>query len=338
MAVMAHRAASPPDRDPAGPGPVLMFPGQGSQHVGMGQSLLDASPAARLVFQLADEVLGWSVTDLCTKGPEQELTRTENLQPALFVVSMAALRALTSAVEPAPVAAMGHSLGEYAALVAAGAMDFSHALIAVRRRGEFMAEAVGEGEGGMAAVIGLQPEVVERICDDVAGDGGAVLSVANLNSPGQVVVSGHAEAIERTKAAFKEAGARGVIPLKVSAPFHCSLMRPAAERLEEVLGPIPISPPRFAVLSNVTGRPHGDPDSIRRLLVEQVIRPVRWIDCVRWTLDAGVDRFLEIGPGRVLAGLLRRIDRSVRCLGVCDPQTVADAGYFVQQIEEGDRG
>ncbi len=291
----------------------------------MGRELLEDSPAAQQVLDRAERVLGWPVAKLCTQGPEQELTLTERLQPALFTMSMASLAALRAAGAEPPLAAMGHSLGEYAALVAAEALTFEDALRAVAERGRLMGQALPAGQGGMAAVIGLEGDAVAEVCRAQVQQDGQVLSVANLNSPGQVVISGHTEAIDAAEPALRQAGAKGLIRLKVSAPFHCELMRPAADGLAEVLAGMPFSAPRFPVLSNVTGQPHQQAEDIRRLLIEQVVRPVRWTDCVRWSLDAGAARFLEIGPGKVLAGLLRRIDRRAKALGVADPQGVAAA-------------
>lgn len=327
---MADRAAAQADREPAGLRPALLFPGQGAQRVGMGRELLQASPAARSVFEQADAQLGWPLSRLCLEGPQEALTRTENLQPALYTVSIAAWRCLEpQLVGPAP-AAMGHSLGEYAALVAAGALSFADGLRAVAARGRAMAEAIEPGHGGMAAVIGLEAEVVQQVCAEVvaaaAPDG--VLALANHNSPGQLVVSGHLALIAQAEPRFAAAGAKGMVRLDVSAPFHCALMRPAAERLAAVLAELELSAPRIPVLSNVTGRPHGEPADIRRRLVEQVTEPVRWVDCVRWALAAGVDRYLEVGPGRVLAGLLKRIDRRARVHGVATAQQAAAARDF----------
>lgn len=322
---MADSAARQPEPDRAGPPTVWMFPGQGSQKVGMGRELLEHSPAARRILDRAERLLGWPVAQLCTQGPEQELTLTERLQPALFTISMASLAALQAAGAQPPLAAMGHSLGEYAALVAAEALSFEDALRAVAERGRLMGQALPAGQGGMAAVIGLEGEAVAEVCRAQVQQDGLVLAVANLNSPGQVVISGHTAAIDAAEPALRRAGAKGIIRLKVSAPFHCELMQPAADGLADLLAGISISAPRFPVLSNVTGQPHRAAEDIRRLLVEQVVRPVRWTACVRWSLEAGAARFLEIGPGKVLAGLLRRIDRRAKALGVGDPRGVAAA-------------
>ncbi len=299
---------------------VMMFPGQGSQHVGMGKSLWENNTIADEVFSRADEVLGWSVRELCANGPEARLTRTEFLQPAMFVLSVAIFDSYMGAGGQEPLAAMGHSLGEYAALVAAGALTFESALRVVAQRGSLMATAVPDGTGGMGAVIGLHESDVQRVCEQLLDDlpKGMVLEVANINCPGQVVVSGHVDAIDAARIPMRQAGAKGLIPLKVSAPFHCELMRPAALGLSEALSDVKIFEPRFPVLSCVTARPHQGPDSIRRLLVQQLVKPVRWTGCIQWALGLGGETFLEMGPGKVLAGLLRRIKPAAKTIGVAD--------------------
>lgn len=299
---------------------VLMFPGQGSQELGMGKSLWEKSSIAAEIFSRATEVLGWSVEALCADGPQDRLTRTELLQPALFVLSVAIFETYLDAGGPVPLFAMGHSLGEYAALVAARAMSFESGLRVVAQRGLLMASSVPEGTGGMAAVIGMDEQDVERVCLEVRSSlpEGQVLGLANLNCPGQVVISGHLDSLEAANKPMRNAGAKGLIPLKVSAPFHCELMKPAAKGLFEVLEDVEISEPAFAVLSNVTGKPHEDPRSLKSLLVQQLVKPVRWTDCVQHALDSGADVFLEMGPGRVLSGLLRRIEPAAKAICVAD--------------------
>lgn len=298
----------------------------------MGRGLAESSPAARRVFEAADEILAWPLSQLCSQGPEAELIQTENLQPALFVVSLAALRAAEDVCDLSPFAALGHSLGEYSALVAAGALRFEDGLRAVRARGEFMARAVPAGLGGMAAVIGLEADSILAVCQQTSKPD-STISLANFNSPGQAVVSGHLTAIARAEPLLKQAGARGLVRLKVSAPFHSALMRPAADQLAEVLADVPFSAPAYSVLCNVTGKPHTDPDSIRARLVEQVTSPVRWIDCVTWCLDQGADRFLELGSGKVLVGLLKRIERKARAQVITDLDDLARLGEFTTQEE-----
>jgi [acyl-carrier-protein] S-malonyltransferase len=308
---------SPSDREVA-----FLFPGQGSQIPGMGREYLSL-PASRRVFEEADDLLGWSVSGLCAGGSQEELACTWKVQPALLTVSIAALRVLQQRAPIRPFACLGHSLGEYSALVAAGALEFADALHCVQRRGEFMDAALPPRTGGMAAVLGLERTQVERACRQAAGEG--VLGVANYNAPGQVVVSGHQEAIERCQPLLRKAGTHRLVPLRVSSAFHSSLMSSAAERLREVLDAVTINPPRWTVLSNVTAEPHGGPESIRSLLVEQVTSPVRWEDCVRWVTDRGVRDFYELGPGEVLAGLNRRIDRSTRTRTAGTPPSAQQA-------------
>lgn len=294
----------------------LVFPGQGSQAVGMGKDLADRFPEARAALEEADQVLGFPLTRLCFEGPEEELRRTENTQPAILAVSIAALRALEARASLSPAMAAGHSLGEYSALVAAGAIAYPDALRAVRARGGFMQAAVPERVGAMAAVLGLDAAAVEQACAEAAQ--GEVVSPANLNGPDQTVISGHAGAVERAAALCKQRGARRVLPLPVSAPFHCSLMEPAAKRMAAVLERLPVAAPRFPVVSNATAEPNADPGRVRALLLEQITAPVRWSESVRRMIAAGVDRFVELGPGQVLAGLVRRISRDVRVVSVQD--------------------
>jgi [acyl-carrier-protein] S-malonyltransferase len=286
----------------------LVFPGQGSQTVGMGKDLAERFPEAQAALAEADAALGAPLARLCFEGPAEELRRTENTQPAILAVSIAAWRALAARMELAPAMAAGHSLGEYSALVAAGAIPYPDALRAVRARGGFMQAAVAEGVGTMAAVLGLAAEEVKRACADAAKDSDSlVVAAANLNGPDQTVISGHARAVERAGALCKERGAKRVLPLPVSAPFHCALMEPAAKRMAAVLELVPITPPRFPVVSNVTAAPNREAERIRPLLLEQITAPVRWNESVQAMVAAGVTRFLEIGPGQVLSGLIRRI-------------------------------
>jgi [acyl-carrier-protein] S-malonyltransferase len=264
---------------------------------------------ARRVFEEADDILGWSVSTLCRDGPEHELNRTEKVQPALLTLSVAIWRDLQEHVGLSPAVCLGHSAGEYAALVAGKAIEFAEALRCIARRGEFMAAAGANGIGGMAAVIGLPAERVEAICQQVRAN--EVLAVTNFNAPGQVVISGHNAALARAETALQSAGARRVVRLRVSVPCHCVLMQTASARLGEVLAGVQLSTPAVPVLSNVTAEPHRDPDSIRTKLAEQVTHPVRWEECVHWALKHGCRLFAELGPNGVLVGLVRRIDRSV---------------------------
>ncbi len=285
----------------------LLFPGQGSQYVGMGKELAERFPAAREVFREADEALGVELSRLCWEGPEADLSLTVNAQPAILVHSLAIWRLLQPAGLQIGVAA-GHSLGEFSAYVAAGVMEFADAVRSVRRRGELMLRADEERPGTMAAVLGLNDEEVVRVCRDAAHPGEDVVA-ANFNAPGQVVISGDREVVERAAELLAEAGARRVLPLNVSGAFHSPLMRVAEAGLHKQLAGVVFGPGAFPVVSNVTAAPVREPGAARRLLVEQLTSPVRWVACVRTMLDGGVRRFLELGPGNVLTGLLRRIER-----------------------------
>jgi [acyl-carrier-protein] S-malonyltransferase len=289
----------------------LLFPGQGSQEVGMGRDVATASPAARAVFDAADAALSLPLSRLCFEGPEEELRRTEIQQPAILATSVALLRALEERGPVAAACVAGHSLGEYTALVAAGALDFEDALRLVHARGRFMQEAVPEGRGAMAAVMGCGPEVVAEACQRAAAQTGRVVSPANYNGPAQTVISGDAAAVEVACARAREAGAKRTIPLDVSAPFHCALMAPAAEKLALELSRVRFAAPSAPVVANVTAAPCSDPAELPRLLERQVTAPVRFTEMIERMARDGVDRVLEIGPGRVLSGLVSRIDRGI---------------------------
>lgn len=292
------------------------FPGQGSQAVGMGRGVHDASAGARAVFQDASDTLGLDVARLCFEGPEAALQLTTNTQPAVLTVSVAAAAVLAErGVAPAIVA--GHSLGEYSALVVARALAFPDALRVVRHRGELMQEAVPVGTGAMAALLGLDLPVVEEICREAAE--GEVVEVANINSPAQVVVAGHKGAVERAVALAASRGGKRSVLLPVSAPFHCRLMAPAAERLAAVLAGVATAAPRVPVVRNVDAGVTTRAEEVVPFLVRQVTAPVRWTDCVRRMAGEGATIFLEVGPGRVLTGLLKRIDGSLTGYAVEDP-------------------
>ncbi len=289
----------------------LLFPGQGSQEVGMGRDVCEASPAARAVFEVADAVLGFALSRLCFEGPEEELRRTEIQQPALLATSIALLRALEEQAASAPSYVLGHSLGEYSALVAADALALEDGLELVHARGRFMQEAVPEGRGAMAAVLGIGVEPVAEACRQAAAQTGGVVSPANLNAPEQIVIAGDAAAVECASGLARAAGAKRTLLLPVSAPFHCALMRPAAEKLRAELARVRFRTPRVPVVTNVEAEPNRDPARIAALLEQQVTAPVRFVDCVRKLAGLGVTRVLEVGPGAVLSGLVARIERSI---------------------------
>jgi [acyl-carrier-protein] S-malonyltransferase len=298
----------------------FIFPGQGSQTVGMGKDLAESDANARALFQAADERLGFSLSSLIFEGPQETLTLTYNAQPALLTTSIALLEKVKEAGIAADYVA-GHSLGEYTALVAAGALSFADAVYAVRKRGEFMEEAVPAGEGTMAAVLGMDAAALEAVTNEVSAQGDPV-QLANLNCPGQIVISGSKAGVEKAGQLAKERGAKRVIPLEVSGPFHSSLMKPAAGKLQEVLNGIAIHDAKIPVIANVTAEPVVKKEEISRLLIEQLYSPVRWEQSVQTMIALGVDTFIEIGPGKVLSGLVKKIDRNVRVHAVNDLETL----------------
>jgi [acyl-carrier-protein] S-malonyltransferase len=302
----------------------LLFPGQGSQEVGMGRDVFEASPAARSTFEAADAALGFPLSRLCFEGPEQELRRTELQQPAILATSVAILRALEEITAVSPAYVAGHSLGEFTALVAAGALDFEDAVALVHARGRFMQEAVPDGKGAMAAIMGCGPDQVIAACQAAERASGGVAAPANYNSPRQVVISGNAATVELAGSEARKRGARRAVPLPVSAPFHCSLMEPAAEKLAGELGRVRFSDPRVPVVTNVEAEPNSDATRIAELLRRQVTAPVRFTESVQCLARLGVTRLLEVGPGRVLCGLVARIDRSFERLGASTMSEVAD--------------
>jgi len=283
----------------------FLFPGQGSQHAGMGKDLAENFPVARQVFEEANDALGVDLASLCFNGPEEDLKLTANTQPAILTTSIAALRVLETEIGIAPNCAAGHSLGEYSALVCAGALNFADAVRIVRQRGTFMQEAVPVGTGAMAAILGLDKETLERVCQDAAL--GQVVSPANFNSAGQVVIAGNTEAVDRAMNLAKEHGAKRALPLPVSAPFHCSLMIPAGERLADVLADIKVGDMTVPVITNVEATPNQDASRVCQLLVDQVSAPVLWEDTIACMINLEVERYIEIGPGKVLAGLVKRM-------------------------------
>jgi [acyl-carrier-protein] S-malonyltransferase len=296
----------------------FVFPGQGAQKVGMGKSLAQQFSECRHAFEEADAALGEPLSRLCFDGPEEQLLLTENTQPAILAMSVAVWRLVDARGVRASFAA-GHSLGEYSAQVAAGTLSFADALRTVRARGRYMQEAVPIGVGAMAAILGLDAEVVSRACAEVAAQHpGRVVTPANLNAPGQVVIAGHADAVQLASARVRALGAKRAIPLAVSATFHCALMKPAEDRLAPELRKLPSSNPRIPVIANVDAQPKTDATSAIDALIRQVSSPVRWEDVVRRLIAEGVRTFVELGPGKVLSGLIKQIDRGVALLNVED--------------------
>jgi [acyl-carrier-protein] S-malonyltransferase len=301
----------------------FVFPGQGSQHVGMGKDLCEQFVVAREVFAEADETLGFSLSKLCFAGPEAELKLTENTQPAILTTSIAALRVLESETTVRADFAAGHSLGEYSALICAGAFRFVDALRVVRQRGRFMQEAVPEGAGSMAVILGLEMDQVHSLCAEASG--GEVVAPANYNGGGQIVIAGARTAVARAVALAKARGAKKVMDIPVSAPFHCELMRPAAERLAQALESIALRPLSVGVITNVEAEINQDETRVKSLLTEQAVSPVRWEESVRRLESLGCRRILEVGPGKVLKGLIKRISSSLEVENLATAQDLLKA-------------
>ncbi|MBV8630739.1 MAG: ACP S-malonyltransferase [Silvibacterium sp.] len=315
----------------------FLFPGQGSQSVDMGRELFDNFAVARQTFEEADDTLGFAISDLCFNGPEEQLKLTEFTQPAIFAVSIAAQRVLAEkGITPSFVA--GHSLGEYSADVAAGVVSFADAVRTVRSRGRFMQEAVPAGEGAMAAVLGMSSEDAAKACADAAAETGAVVSPANFNSPEQTVISGAAAAVERAATLCKERGAKKTVMLPVSAPFHCAMMQPAQDRLAPLLNGLAFSDAAVPVVVNVDAAPVGEGERLRDALIRQVTGAVRWVESMKVLIAEKPTHFIEVGPGKVLCGLMRQIDRSQTCLNVGDvaslAKTLAALEAASQQVSE----
>ncbi len=306
----------------------FVFPGQGSQKVGMLKDLYEAYPVVKQTFEEADDALGFSLTKLCFEGPDEDLMMTYNTQPAILTASTACSRVLSQeGFEPDIVA--GHSLGEYSALVAAKALTFADAVRTVRARGQFMQEAVPFGEGGMAAILGLDAEKIVDICQKISAEGGPVQAV-NFNCPGQIVIAGAAKAVETAAEEMKAAGAKRAILLHVSAPFHSTLMEPAAARLADVLEDIAIADAQIPVVANVDGKVETDAAAIKAALVKQAASPVLWIDCCHTMVEFGAQVFVEVGPGKVLSGFNRKIDKSIQSQNVEDIPSLQKTLEFFQ--------
>ncbi|MBS7344587.1 MAG: ACP S-malonyltransferase [Caryophanon sp.] len=303
----------------------FIFPGQGSQVVGMGQQLIAQDDT---LYKQADEVLGFSLSQFMLEGPEETLTLTYNAQPALLTTGvLIAQRLQALGVEPDVVA--GHSLGEYSALVTAGVMSFEDAVAIVHKRGLYMNEAVPAGEGAMAAILQMEAQALQQVTEQISADGDAV-QIANVNCPGQIVISGTKQGVARASSLAKERGAKRAIPLQVSGPFHSALMAPAADKLAKELAHVEIEAPRYTVIGNVHAQPVYA-EHVKQELIDQVVSPVLWEQSVRAMLDLGVTTFIECGPGKVLSGLVKKVDRSAICLCVFDEETLAQAATFVKE-------
>ncbi|MCD6363004.1 MAG: ACP S-malonyltransferase [Synergistetes bacterium] len=309
----------------------VVFPGQASQYVGMGKELAEKFEIVDKTLSEADEALGIPIKKLCFEGPEDELKKTYNTQPAIMAVSIAFWRLLEElrlGIKPSFFA--GHSLGEYTALVASSSLNFADALRLVRKRGEWMQEAVPIGVGAMGAIIGLPLEVVENICSEASE--GEVLTCANINSPKQIVVSGHRSAVERALKMAKERGAKKVVELKVSAPFHCELMRSVGDKLFEEFQKVEFKDAEIPIIANVDAEPTVRAEDIKRKLKEQTFSPVRWVESVQKMIFEGVEAFIEVGPGKVLSGLIRSIDRKVKILRIEDEKTLKETLDFLEGV------
>ncbi|CAN5579708.1 ACP S-malonyltransferase [soil metagenome] len=309
-----------------------IFPGQGSQTVGMGKDLFDNFPSAREVFEEADDALGFSLSEMCFNGTAEDLALTANTQPAILTTSVAAFRAMKIEGFPSPDFVAGHSLGEYSALVAADAMSFSDAVRTVRKRGQYMQKAVPVGTGAMAAILGLDLETVEAACKDAAED--EICSPANINSPSQIVIAGNANAVDRAIEILNERGAKRAIKLNVSAPFHCDLMLPAQEKLALDLSELNYNDLRFPIIENVSAEANTSGERVKTALTEQVSKPVRWSPSVELLINEGVETFTEVGAGKVLSGLVRQINRDVRSLNVGDKESLKSS---LQEVADSSR-
>jgi [acyl-carrier-protein] S-malonyltransferase len=303
----------------------FVFPGQGSQLVGMLTEAYEQFTAVQDTFAQASQTLGYDIWDLIQSGPQESLNLTATTQPVMLTSSVALWRAWQEESGLNPGIMAGHSLGEFSALVCAGALQFPDAVDLVRKRGEFMQAAVPVGVGAMAAIIGLPDDEINRICEEVAASQDGVVAAVNFNSPGQVVIAGHAHAVDAAIAALKDAGAKRALPLPVSAPFHTELMRPAGDLLAEAIADIEISEPQIPVVHNVHAAVESNPEQIRKLLIKQIYSPVRWTDCMQAIILAGAENIVECGPGKVLSGLNRRIDKSLQSYSLESPDALRSA-------------
>ncbi|WP_043526717.1 ACP S-malonyltransferase [Litchfieldella xinjiangensis] len=304
----------------------LVFPGQGSQHVGMMRELAERYSVVRTTFEEASDALGYDLWNVVQEGPEDALNATACTQPALLTSSVAIWRVWQELEGPRPLAMAGHSLGEYSAMVCAGVMSFAEGVRLVRLRGEAMQAAVPAGQGAMAAILGLDDAAVESACSDAVPDGSSeVVAAVNYNAPGQVVIAGSKAAVDRAIARCQEAGAKRALPLPVSVPSHCELMRPAADRLASAMQEIDIRPPRYTVVQNVDAQAHADVETLRLRLLEQLYRPVRWTSCIETMQGLGAEVFIECGPGKVLTGLNKRIAKGSKGLAINDPESLSAA-------------
>ena len=309
----------------------FVFPGQGSQKVGMCKDFYDNYACAKKVFEEADDALGFSISKLCFEGPEEDLRLTKFTQPAILTCSMAVLAVMREHRLECKIAG-GHSLGEYSALVAAGVINLQDAVVAVNKRGQFMQEAVPVGEGAMAAVMGLTPDEIVAICQQVEKECGEAVQAVNFNCPGQIVIAGATKAVEKATEALKAAGAKRAIPLPVSAPFHSTLMKPAADRLKEVLDKMEFCDAQFPVVANVTAEPVTKAEEIRALLVKQAASPVKWEMSMYRMIKDGFDTFVEVGPGKVLTGFTRKIDRGMNALNVEDMASLEKTLAYFKEV------